>query len=463
MLSNGILTASYIVAAILFIFSLSCLSNYETSQRGKKYAIIGMTIALVSTIVTMYNTNIKWIIIAIVIGAVIGIRLAKKVKIINLPEMIVILYSFVGLSAIIISFNSFIEINIYDDSIINRIHLIVVFFGVFIGSLTFTGSIVAYNKLLGKISSKSIVLENLNKLNLSAIAATVLLLFIFVKTDSFILQLFTLLISTIISLVIGWRFVISIRGSDIPIVISILNFYSGLSAALVGFILYNNLLIIIGALVCSSGAILSYIMCKSMNRSFISVITGRFRKDNCLLDRKKNFAELTETTVEKVVEILKSSESVIITIGYGLIASQAQKSIFGITKKLLEYGIKVGFAINSTTGKMPGHMNVLLAEAKIPYDIVFSLDEINYDFSSTDTVLVILDNDEIDPDSQDNKNSYIVSMPMLEVWKANNVILFKQSMNTCCINIQNPLFFKENTQILFGDFKNGLDAILRII
>ncbi|CAG9420499.1 NAD(P) transhydrogenase subunit beta [Providencia alcalifaciens PAL-2] len=463
MLSSGVVTAAYIVAAILFIFSLAGLSRHESSQRGNTYGIIGMAIALIATIMGPNSANVGWMIVAMVIGAVIGIRLAKKVEMTEMPELVAILHSFVGLAAVLVGFNSFIASEGHASNVMENIHLTEVFLGIFIGAVTFTGSIVAYGKLSGKMSSKPMMLPNRHKLNLAALVVSFVLLVIFVKTDSVGLQVFMMLIMTVIALAFGWHLVASIGGADMPVVVSMLNSYSGWAAAAAGFMLSNDLLIVTGALVGSSGAILSYIMCKAMNRSFFSVIAGGFGTDGSSTGSEEEMGEYRETTAEEVAEMLKNSTSVIITPGYGLAVAQAQYPVHDITAKLRERGINVRFGIHPVAGRLPGHMNVLLAEAKVPYDIVLEMDEINDDFAETDTVLVIGANDTVNPAAQEDPHSPIAGMPVLEVWKANNVIVFKRSMNTGYAGVQNPLFFKENTQMLFGDAKASVDAILKAL
>ncbi|WP_340614443.1 Re/Si-specific NAD(P)(+) transhydrogenase subunit beta [Xenorhabdus thailandensis] len=462
-MSNGIVTAAYIVAAILFIFSLAGLSHHESSRRGNIFGIVGMAIALVATILGPDTGKIGWIILAMVIGAVIGIRLAKKVEMTEMPELVAILHSFVGLAAVLVGFNSFITHNNFTSSIMENIHLTEVFLGVFIGAVTFTGSVVAFGKLRGKISSKPLMLPHRHKLNLGALIVSFILMLIFIKTGSIGLQVFTLLVMTVIALAFGWHLVASIGGADMPVVISMLNSYSGWAAAAAGFMLSNDLLIVTGALVGSSGAILSYIMCKAMNRSFISVIAGGFGTDGSTSGDDQELGEYRETTAEEVAELLKNSTSVIITPGYGMAVAQAQYPVHDITAKLRERGINVRFGIHPVAGRLPGHMNVLLAEAKVPYDIVLEMDEINDDFPETDTVLVIGANDTVNPAAQEDPSSPIAGMPILEVWKAQNVIVFKRSMNTGYAGVQNPLFFKENTQMLFGDAKESVEAILRTL
>ncbi|CBJ81482.1 pyridine nucleotide transhydrogenase (proton pump), beta subunit [Xenorhabdus bovienii str. Jollieti] len=462
-MSNGVVTAAYIVAAILFIFSLAGLSRHESSRRGNIFGIAGMAIALIATILGPDAGKVGWIILAMIIGAVIGIRLAKKVEMTEMPELIAILHSFVGLAAVLVGFNSFITHDIFATPIMENIHLTEVFLGIFIGSVTFTGSIVAFGKLRGKISSKPLMLPHRHKLNLAALIVSFVLIVIFIKTQSVGLQVFTMLVMTAIALAFGWHLVASIGGADMPVVVSMLNSYSGWAAAAAGFLLSNDLLIVTGALVGSSGAILSYIMCKAMNRSFISVIAGGFGTDGTSTGDEQEMGEYRETNAEDVAELLKNSTSVIITPGYGMAVAQAQYPVHDITAKLREKGVKVRFGIHPVAGRLPGHMNVLLAEAKVSYDIVLEMDEINNDFTETDTVLVIGANDTVNPAAQEDPHSPIAGMPVLEVWKAQNVIVFKRSMNTGYAGVQNPLFFKENTQMLFGDAKASVEAILRAL
>ncbi|EPK0711628.1 NAD(P) transhydrogenase subunit beta [Klebsiella pneumoniae] len=460
-MSGGLVTAAYIVAAILFIFSLAGLSKHETSQQGNYFGIAGMAIALIATILGPDAGNVGWIILAMVIGGAIGIRLAKKVEMTEMPELVAILHSFVGLAAVLVGFNSYLQHETGMEQILVNIHLTEVFLGIFIGAVTFTGSVVAFGKLRGKISSRPLMLPNRHKLNLAALVVSFILMVIFVRSDSTGTQVLCLLVMTAIALAFGWHLVASIGGADMPVVVSMLNSYSGWAAA--GFMLSNDLLIVTGALVGSSGAILSYIMCKAMNRSFISVIAGGFGTDGSSSGGDEEVGEHREISAEETAEMLKNSHSVIITPGYGMAVAQAQYPVAEITEKLRARGIKVRFGIHPVAGRLPGHMNVLLAEAKVPYDIVLEMDEINDDFSDTDTVLVIGANDTVNPAAQDDPKSPIAGMPVLEVWKAQNVVVFKRSMNTGYAGVQNPLFFKENTHMLFGDAKASVDAILKAL
>ncbi|ORM57731.1 NAD(P)(+) transhydrogenase (Re/Si-specific) subunit beta [Pantoea rodasii] len=462
-MSGGLVTAAYIVAAILFIFSLGGLSKHETSKQGNIFGISGMAIALLATIFGPNSGNVAWILLAMVIGGAIGVRLAKKVEMTEMPELVAILHSFVGLAAVLVGFNSYLDHAPGLPAVMENIHLTEVFLGIFIGAVTFTGSLVAFGKLRGKISSKALMLPHRHKMNLAALVVSFLLMLWFVQTDSTASQVVALLLMTAIALVFGWHLVASIGGADMPVVVSMLNSYSGWAAAAAGFMLSNDLLIVTGALVGSSGAILSYIMCKAMNRSFISVIAGGFGTDVSVGGESEEEGEHREITAEDTAELLKGSTSVIITPGYGMAVAQAQYPVAEITEKLRARGIKVRFGIHPVAGRLPGHMNVLLAEARVPYDVVLEMDEINDDFSETDTVLVIGANDTVNPAAQEDPRSPIAGMPVLEVWKAQNVIVFKRSMNTGYAGVQNPLFFKDNTQMLFGDAKASVEGILRAL
>ncbi len=474
-MSEGLVQAAYIVAALLFIMSLAGLSKHETAKAGCWYGIIGMAIALVATVFGPQTEGQFWILIAMAVGAVLGIQRALKVEMTEMPELVAILHSFVGLAAVLVGFNSYGLHDIpvmpagLDDAqqaaflaeqaVLDNIHYVEVFLGVFIGAVTFTGSVVAFGKLRGIFDSKVLTLPHRHKLNLAALVISALLMWAFLKEPN---NMFPLLLMTAIALAFGWHLVASIGGADMPVVVSMLNSYSGWAAAAAGFMLSNDLLIVTGALVGSSGAILSYIMCKAMNRSFISVIAGGFGNDPVASSDEEQ-GEHRETTAEEVAELLKNSSSVIITPGYGMAVAQAQYPVAEITQKLRERGVNVRFGIHPVAGRLPGHMNVLLAEAKVPYDIVLEMDEINEDFADTDTVLVIGANDTVNPAAMDDPNSPIAGMPVLEVWKAQNVIVFKRSMNTGYAGVQNPLFFKENTQMLFGDAKDRVDDILKAL
>ena len=467
-MSEGLVTAAYIVAAILFILSLAGLSKQETARNGNKFGIIGMTLALIATMLLIDIENIIYILIAMLIGSLIGVRLALKVEMTQMPELVAILHSFVGLAAVLVGFNSYLNIytgeHLPETSVLLNIELTEIFLGVFIGAITFTGSIVAFGKLNGKLKSKALSLPHKHKLNLLALIASIVLMGLFIyEGGAGNTSLIYLSIVTGIALLFGWHLVASIGGADMPVVISMLNSYSGWAAAAAGFMLSNDLLIITGALVGSSGAILSYIMCKAMNRSFISVILGGFGNNAVSTGDDEEMGEYREMTPEDVADLLKQSSSVIITPGYGMAVAQAQYPVAEITRKLREKGINVRFGIHPVAGRLPGHMNVLLAEAKVPYDIVLEMDEINEDFSETDTVLVIGANDTVNPAALENPNSPIAGMPVLEVWNAQNVVVFKRSMSTGYAGVQNPLFFKENSHMCFGDAKATVQAILNAL
>lgn len=498
-MSQGLVTASYIVAAVLFIASLAGLSKQETAKYGNLFGMIGMAIALIATIASPSVHGVIFILVAMVIGGAIGARLALKVEMTQMPELVAILHSFVGLAAVLVGYNSFIELLPADaaqqlvlplngspeeimaaaQAAINQlaqqtanghghltgamlnIHLTEIFLGVFIGAVTFTGSIVAFGKLRGTISSKPLNIPHKHKLNLLAAVVSFALMLYFINVNG---STFAIVLMTLIAFAFGWHLVASIGGADMPVVVSMLNSYSGWAAAAAGFMLSNDLLIVTGALVGSSGAILSYIMCKAMNRSFISVIAGGFGTDGTSSSSSsEEVGEYREMSPEDVADLLKNSSSVIITPGYGMAVAQAQYPVADITQKLRDKGINVRFGIHPVAGRLPGHMNVLLAEAKVPYDIVLEMDEINEDFSETDTVLVIGANDTVNPAAMEDPGSPIAGMPVLEVWKAQNVVVFKRSMNTGYAGVQNPLFFKENSHMCFGDAKATVEAILKAL
>ncbi|BBF10998.1 Re/Si-specific NAD(P)(+) transhydrogenase subunit beta [Haemophilus influenzae] len=474
-MSEGLVQAAYILAALLFIMSLAGLSKHETAKAGCWFGIVGMTIALIATIFGPHSEGTFWIIIAMIIGGVIGVQRALKVEMTEMPELVAILHSFVGLAAVLVGFNSYglhhealmpegldaaaQAAFVAEQAVLTNIHNVEVFLGIFIGAVTFTGSVVAFGKLSGKINSKALMLPHRHKLNLAALMVSALLMVAFLNNPE---SIFPVLLMTAIALAFGWHLVASIGGADMPVVVSMLNSYSGWAAAAAGFMLNNDLLIVTGALVGSSGAILSYIMCKAMNRSFVSVIAGGFGND-VQVSSSEEQGEHRETTAEEVAELLKNASSVIITPGYGMAVAQAQYPVADITAKLRERGVNVRFGIHPVAGRLPGHMNVLLAEAKVPYDVVLEMDEINDDFADTDVVLVIGANDTVNPAAMEDPNSPIAGMPVLEVWKAQNVIVFKRSMAVGYAGVQNPLFFKENTQMLFGDAKDRVEDILKAL
>lgn len=462
MLSQGIIQAAYVIAALLFIFSLRGLSNQETAKSGNIYGMIGMTIALIAA-VSQLTGGFHWVVIAMLIGAAIGLYLAKKVEMTQMPELVALLHSFVGMAAVLVGFNSFLDphITLIEGSELT-VHLVEIFVGVFIGAVTFSGSVVAFGKLNGRISSKPLSLPHKHYLNLAAIVVSALLMCLFVHLETGFVPFLCLFIMTLIAFAFGVHLVASIGGADMPVVISMLNSYSGWAAAAAGFMLSNDLLIVTGALVGSSGAILSYIMCKAMNRSFISVIAGGFGTDgSSASSAEEEVGEYREMQPIEVAQALKEARSVIIVPGYGMAVAQAQSAVSNVTEKLRGMGIEVRFGIHPVAGRLPGHMNVLLAEAKVPYDIVLEMDEINEDFPETDVVWVIGANDTVNPAAEEDPNSPIAGMPVLEVWKAKTVVISKRSMNTGYAGVQNPLFFKENSYMLFGDAKASVEKVLQ--
>ena len=454
-MSQGLITAAYIIAAILFIASLNGLSSQESAKRGNYFGIIGMIIAVIATIASSQVSGLGYITIAMAVGAGIGVRLALKVEMTSMPELIAILHSFVGLAATFIGFNSYLDHAVLAPAA-QTIHDVEVFLGIFIGAVTFTGSIVAYCKLSGKINSAALSLPGKNWINIAAVTAAALLLVAFVSGD---LGLTALIIMTVIALAFGWHLVASIGGADMPVVVSMLNSYSGWAAAATGFMLANDLLIITGALVGSSGAILSYIMCKAMNRSFVSVILGGFGTET-FAQGDQEYGEHHETTAQEVAASLNAAKNIIIVPGYGMAVAQAQYPVAEITKRLRAKGKNVRFGIHPVAGRLPGHMNVLLAESKVPYDIVLEMDEINEDFPETDVVLVIGANDTVNP-AANEPGTPISGMPVLSVWEAEKVVVFKRSMGAGYAGVQNPLFFKDNSEMLLGDAKASVDAILQ--
>lgn len=456
----GFVTAAYIIAALFFIASLAGLSRQETARYGNNFGIAGMAIALIATILGPDSSSVIWVIIAMLIGGAIGLHLSRKVEMTQMPELVAVLHSFVGLAAVLVGYNSYIEMqgHALPEGALLNIHLTEVFLGVFIGAVTFTGSIVAFGKLRGTFSSKPMSLPHKHKLNAAALVVSFILLWIFVSNGG---STAALLIMTVIALAFGWHLVASIGGADMPVVVSMLNSYSGWAAAAAGFMLANDLLIVTGALVGSSGAILSYIMCKAMNRSFVSVIAGGFGTDSSASSgSEEETGEYREIKPEDVADMLKGASSVVIAPGYGMAVAQAQYPVAEITSLLRKQGVDVRFGIHPVAGRLPGHMNVLLAEAKVPYDIVLEMDEINDDFSDTDVVLVIGANDTVNPAASEDPSSPIAGMPVLEVWKARDVVVFKRSMNTGYAGVQNPLFFRDNTSMCFGDAKATVEAIL---
>lgn len=458
--------AAYIVAALLFIMSLAGLSRHETAKAGVSYGIVGMAIALVATVWATFagawgspqaSVGLVLLVAAVLIGAAIGLWRARIVAMTGMPELIALLHSFVGLAAVLVGWNGALETSDLSGALLD-IHHAEVFIGVFIGGVTFTGSIVAFLKLSARMSSAPLMLPGKNVLNLGALVVFVVLTVWYVIDP----VLWLLVVVTTLALLLGWHLVASIGGGDMPVVISMLNSYSGWAAAAAGFLLDNDLLIVTGALVGSSGAYLSYIMCKAMNRSFISVIAGGFGIAPPTSSGDVE-GEVREIGAEDAAELLRDASTVIITPGYGMAVAQAQYPVAELTSRLRERGIEVRFGIHPVAGRLPGHMNVLLAEAKVPYDIVEEMDEINDDFVDTTVVLVIGANDTVNPSAAEDPGSPIAGMPVLRVWEASNVIVFKRSMSAGYAGVANPLFYRDNAQMLFGDAKQRVEDILRAI
>ncbi|HET6302610.1 Re/Si-specific NAD(P)(+) transhydrogenase subunit beta [Microbacterium sp.] len=463
MTAESIAAAAYIVAALLFIMSLAGLSRHESARNGVVYGIVGMTIALAATIVltvldawtTGATFGLVLLVVAVLIGAAIGLWRARVVEMTGMPQLIALLHSFVGLAAVLVGWNGYLDEPELPAELVG-IHHAEVFIGVFIGAVTFTGSIVAFLKLSARMSSAPLVLPGRNAMNLGALVVFVALTVWFVIDP----QLWLLIAVTVLALALGWHLVASIGGGDMPVVVSMLNSYSGWAAAAAGFLLNNDLLIVTGALVGSSGAYLSYIMCKAMNRSFLSVIAGGFGIEAPTASDAEH-GEYRELGPEDVAQLLRDADSVIITPGYGMAVAQAQYPVAGLTSRLRELGVSVRFGIHPVAGRLPGHMNVLLAEARVPYDIVLGMDEINDDFATTDVVLVIGANDTVNPAAAEDPGSPIAGMPVLRVWEAQQVVVFKRSMASGYAGVANPLFYRENAAMLFGDAKQRVEEILR--
>ncbi len=451
-------TAIYVVAGVLFIISLAGLSKQETARVGNTAGKVGMALALIATIVLALiqserhaGQTAALIFLALGIGAILGTWQARKVEMTQMPEMIAMLHSFVGLAAVLVGFNSYLQ---HPNA--GAVHQVEVFLGVFIGALTLTGSVVAYLKLAAKISSSPLTLPGRNLLNIGGVAVSLGLMGWFLAAPS----IWPLALMTVVALAVGWHMVMAIGGGDMPVVVSMLNSYSGWAAAAAGFMLSNDLLIITGALVGSSGAILSYIMCKAMNRSFISVILGGYGSPANGGESAAVTGDHVEISAAGVAQLLKDAKHVMITPGYGMAVAKAQYPVAELTCMLQANGTTVTFGVHPVAGRLPGHMNVLLAEAKVPYDIVQELEEVNDAMASTDVVLVIGANDTVNPGAEDDPNSPIAGMPVIQAWNAKSVIVFKRSMAVGYAGVQNPLFFKENTSMLFGDAKERVQDII---
>ncbi|PVG82325.1 Re/Si-specific NAD(P)(+) transhydrogenase subunit beta [Nocardioides gansuensis] len=467
----GLVQAAYIIAAVLFIAALAGLSKHETAKRGNVFGMIGMGLALVATLVLAASNaevlpdqrslavTLPLVLVTMLVGGLIGAWRARTVEMTGMPELVAMLHSFVGIAAVLVGYNSHLEAHDIGGSL-DAIHDVEVYLGVFIGAVTFTGSVVAWAKLSARMSSRPLALPGRHLLNLAILVASAVLLGWFMSVDSDV-ALVPLVLMTALALFLGFHLVAAIGGGDMPVVVSMLNSYSGWAAAAAGFMLSNDLLIITGSLVGSSGAILSYIMCKAMNRSFVSVIAGGFGSDGAVSGEARDYGEHREVFAEEAAELLVDAKSVVITPGYGMAVAQAQYPVAELTAKLRAKGVDVRFGIHPVAGRLPGHMNVLLAEAKVPYDIVLEMDEINGDLANTDVVLVIGANDTVNPAAVEEPGSPISGMPVIEVWHAREVIVFKRSMATGYAGVQNPLFFKDNTRMLFGDAKERVEDIVR--
>ena len=471
MFTTELATVSYIGATILFILSLGGLSNQETALRGNLYGMIGMALAVLATVFGPQVTwaGIPWIIVAMLIGGSIGLYAARTVQMTQMPELVALMHSMVGLAAMLVGISTFIDPEASKGFLgaAKSIHEMEIYIGILIGAVTFSGSIVAFGKLSGRIGGNPLLLPGRHWLNLVGLLVVIYFGREFMNAHTIQDGIMPLAVMTVIALLFGIHMVMAIGGADMPVVVSMLNIYSGWAAAATGFMLSNDLLIVTGALVGSSGAILSYIMCKAMARSFISVIAGGFGTASAAPAPAGGAAqpagEVTPISATETAELLREAKSVIIVPGYGMAVAQAQHTVYEITKFLREKGVNIRFGIHPVAGRMPGHMNVLLAEAKVPYDIVFEMDELNDDFPKTDVVMVIGANDIVNPGAQDDPSSPIAGMPVLEVWKAKTSIVMKRSMASGYAGVDNPLFYKENNRMLFGDAKKMLDEVLVVL
>jgi NAD(P) transhydrogenase subunit beta len=460
---SGLIMVAYIGATILFILALGGLSSPETARRGNLYGMAGMAIALIATILGKVTTNYGLLIGGVIIGGSIGLVLARRVQMTQMPELVAILHSLVGLAAVFVGFASFSDPDsgLHFSGAEKTIHNIEIYVGILIGAITFSGSVIAFGKLSGKISGNPLLLPARHWLNLALLLITIWVGTQFVGQSATDGGMTPLLIMTALALLFGIHMVMAIGGADMPVVVSMLNSYSGWAAAATGFMLSNDLLIVTGALVGSSGAILSYIMCRAMNRNFVAVIAGGFgTTSGSSTGDGEDQGEVVSTDTAETAELLRNASEVMIIPGYGMAVAQAQHTVHEITKALRAKGINVRFGIHPVAGRMPGHMNVLLAEAKVPYDIVFEMDEINKDFPDVDVSIVIGANDIVNPSAQTDPDSPIAGMPVLECWKGETTIVLKRSMATGYAGVQNPLFFKDNTRMLFGDAKESLDSVL---
>jgi proton-translocating NAD(P)+ transhydrogenase subunit beta len=463
-MSQSLVTMSYIAASILFILSLSGLSNQETARRGNLYGMIGMTIAIIATVMSDTVNSYVILIIALLIGGTIGTKAAFKVQMTEMPELVAIMHSLVGMAAVLVGYANFIDPTATLTGVEKSIHEVEIYVGILIGAVTFSGSVIAFGKLSGRIDGKPLLLPGRHWLNLGLLISSIWLCLQFLAGAETGGGTWALLLMTIIALAFGVHMVMAIGGADMPVVVSMLNSYSGWAAAATGFMLGNDLLIVTGALVGSSGAILSYIMCRAMNRHFISVIAGGFGTGTGAGGAARTVeGDVKEITVAETAELLKDSKNIMIIPGYGMAVAQAQHTVNEITKLLRGKGKNVRFGIHPVAGRMPGHMNVLLAEAKVPYDIVFEMDEVNDDFPDMDVTIVIGANDIVNPSALDDPDSPIAGMPVLECWKGENTIVLKRSMASGYAGVDNPLFVHENTRMLFGDANDSMQAVLKAL
>ena len=463
MINAGVVTVTYIIATILFILALGGLSNQETARRGNWYGIIGMAIALIATILGVVTAQYTLLLVALLIGGSIGLFAASRVQMTQMPELVAILHSLVGLAAVAVGYVNFMDPTEHLVGVELTIHDIETYLGVLIGAVTFSGSVIAFGKLSGRISGNPLALPARHWLNLGLLLAAIWFGREFVLQSAAGGGMLPLIIMTVIALLFGIHMVMAIGGADMPVVVSMLNSYSGWAASATGFMLGNDLLIVTGALVGSSGAILSYIMCRAMNRKFLAVIAGGFGTGGGApaAGSSEDQGEVAPIDPIETAELLSSAKEVMIIPGYGMAVAQAQHTVFEITKTLREKGVNVRFGIHPVAGRMPGHMNVLLAEAKVPYDIVFEMDEVNEDFPDVDVSVVIGANDIVNPSALTDPESPIAGMPVLECWKGTTSIVLKRSMATGYAGVQNPLFFLDNTRMLFGDAKATLDEVLK--
>jgi len=463
-LPEGIVIVSYIGAVVLFILALGGLSNQESARRGNIFGMLGMLIAVVATVIGVAQANYGLLAAGVGVGGLIGFVLARRVQMTQMPELVAVLHSLVGLAAVLVGYANFLPHSTELSGAAKTIHDVETYIGILIGAVTFSGSIIAFGKLNGTIGGKPLTLPGRHWLNLAMLAVVIWFGWRFTVESASGDGLMPLAVMTGVALLFGIHMVMAIGGADMPVVVSMLNSYSGWAASATGFMLNNDLLIVTGALVGSSGAILSYIMCKAMNRKFLSVIAGGFGTGNGGSPAAAASAEQGEVQSIDAAEtaaLLAESKNVVIVPGYGMAVAQAQHTVYEITKYLREKGVTVRFAIHPVAGRMPGHMNVLLAEAKVPYDIVLEMDEINEDLPDVDVSMVIGANDIVNPSAEDEPNSPIAGMPVLQVWKGKTTIVLKRGMATGYAGVENPLFFKDNTRMLFGDAKKSLDAVLK--